>query len=265
MLQIDYVITHVVEVHIPSDAGFFVEPPDHWFLDVGTIANPATAKVLEVFDATAYLEVRGDGIPDFPLVPGGLHGFSLATGFALSLLWGNTDVGLYVRATAGFDAGVGFTPFRFAGRVFLDGKLRLFIVSLSVHAQLDLDSDGIDTRIEGEVCGKVSFFFFSVKGCVHFALGDVPGAPHPPLPIRDLTLQSRSSALVEGTATDRGVDTVLCRGTADGSVPIVDDGEGGPAAGVRADRRHRADAVRGRAADGRLRGGRRAVRRRGGR
>ncbi|MBA3310465.1 MAG: hypothetical protein H0U28_10515, partial [Nocardioidaceae bacterium] len=209
-VQIDYVITHVVEVHIPADAGFFLEPADHWFLDVGTIANPATAKVLEVFDATAYLEVRGDGIPDFPLVAGGLHGFSLATGFALSLLWGNTDVGLYVRATAGFDAGVGFTPFRFAGRVFLDGKLRLFIVSLSVHAQLDLDSDGTDTRIEGEVCGKVSFFFFSVKGCVHFALGDVPGAPHPPLPIRDLTLQSRSPALVEGTATDHGVDTILC-------------------------------------------------------
>jgi large repetitive protein len=226
-MQIDYVISHVLEVHIPADAGFFVEPPEHYFLDVGTMASPATAKVLDVFDATGYLEVRGDGIPDFPLVPGGLQGFSLATGFALSLLWGSTSAGLYVRATAGFDAGVGFTPFRFAGRVFLDGKLRLFIVSLSVHAELDLDSDGVDTRIEGEVCGKVEFFFFSVSGCVHFALGNVPGAPFPPLPIRDLSLQSRSPALVEGTATDRGVDTVLCRGTADGSVPVVDDGEGG--------------------------------------
>ena len=226
-LQIDYVISHVLEVHIPADAGFFVEPPEHYFLDVGTIASPATAKVLDVFNATAYLEVRGDGIPDFPLVPGGLQGFSLATGFALSLLWGNTNVGLYIRVTAGFDAGVGFTPFRFAGRVFLDGKLRLFIVSLSVHAELDLDSDGVDTRIEGEVCGKVDFFFFSVKGCVHFAIGAVPGAPVPPAAIRDLSLQSRSPALVEGTAADRGVDTVLCRGTADGSVPVVDDGEGG--------------------------------------
>jgi len=226
-LQVDYVISHVLELHIPADAGFFVEPPEHYFFDVGTIASPATAKVLDVFDATGYLEVRGDGIPDFPLVQGGLHGFSLATGFALSLLWGNTNARLYVRATAGFDAGVGFTPFRFAGRVYLDGKLRLFIVSLSVHAELDLDSDGTDTRIDGEICGKVDFFFFSVKGCVHFGMGNVPGTPLPPPPIRDLSLQSRSPALVEGTATDRGVDTVLCRGTDDGRVPVVDDGEGG--------------------------------------
>ena len=226
-LQIDYEISHVLDLHIPADAGFFLEPPDRFFLNVGTIAHPATAKVLEVFDATAYLQVHGQGIPDFPLVAGGLQGFSMATGFRLSLVWGNTDVGLYVRATSGFDAGVGFAPFRFAGRMFLDGELRLFIVSLEVHASLDLDSDGEDTRISGEVCGKVSFFFFSVKGCVDFTLGDVPGAPFPALPIRDLALQSRSPALVEGTATDRGVDTVLCRGTADGSVPVVDDGEGG--------------------------------------
>ena len=226
-VQIDYEIRHVLEVHIPADAGFFFSPPSHWFFDVGTIAAPATAKVLEVFDATAYFEVRGDGIPDFPLVLLGLSGFALATGFALTLTWGNTDVGLYVRASAGFDADVGFTPFRFAGRVFLDGKLRLFIVSLSVHAELDLDSDGSDTRIDGEVCGKVDFFFFSVKGCVHFSIGTVPGAPFAPHPIRDLTLQSRSPALVEGTATDHGVDTVLCRGTTDGSVPVVDDGDSG--------------------------------------
>ena len=32
---------------------------------------------------------------------------------------------------------------------------------------------------------------------------------------------------MQGTAVDRGVDTVLCHGTADGSVPEVDDGAGG--------------------------------------
>lgn len=230
-IQVSYEVSGVLELRVPVEAGFFFDPPqfppEHFFVDVGTIANPATAKVLELFDATAYLMVHGDGIPDFPLLDGGLQGFSLAVGFRVSLLWGNTDAGLYVRASAGFDAGMAFSPFRFAGRVFLDGKLRLFIVSLEVHARLDLDSDGVDTLIDGEVCGKVSFFFFSVKGCVDFTLGTLPGAPAPPSPIRDLTLQSRSPALLEGTAVDRGVDTVLCRGTSDGSVPVVDDGQGG--------------------------------------
>ncbi len=39
-------------------------------------------------------------------------------------------------------------------------------------------------------------------------------------------LQSRSPALVEGSGVDRGIDTVLCRGTTDGSVPTVEVREG---------------------------------------
>ncbi len=130
-----------------------------------------------------------------------------------------------MRVAAGFDVGVGFAPFYFAGRVFLDGKLRLFIVSIEAHGQLKFLSDGDDSRLEGRICGKVSFFFFSVKGCVGFSLGDMPGAL-PPSPIRDLMLQSRSPALVEGSGVDRGIDTVLCHGTENGSVPIVEVREG---------------------------------------
>lgn len=230
-IQIEYEIEGILELHIPAEAGFFYDPPafppEHFYLDVGTISAPATARVFDLFDATAYLMVHGDGIPDFPLVPGGLRGFSLATGFKVSVVWGDTDIGLYLRAAGGFDAGVGFAPFFFAGKVYFDGSLHLFIVSIDAHAELTILSNGDDTLVSGEVCGKVSFFFFSVKGCVGFDLGTDPGAPEVPTPLRDLTLQSRSPALVQGTAVDRGVDTVLCHGTTDGSVPEVDDGAGG--------------------------------------
>jgi hypothetical protein len=227
-IQFEYHIERVLDLVVPVEAGFFFDPPafppEHFFVDAGTIARPATAKVLQLFDATAYFMVHGDGIPDFPLGP--LQGFSLAAGFRVSFLWGNTSIRLYLRVSAGFDVGIGFAPLFFAGRVFLDGTLRLFIVTIEAHGELKFLSDGDDTRLEGRICGKVSFFFFSVKGCVSFAIGTVPGAPFPPPPIRDLMLQSRSPALVEGTGVDRGIDTVLCHGTEDGSVPTVQVREG---------------------------------------
>ena len=227
-LQFDYHIEAVLDLTVPVEAGFFFDPPtfppEHFYVDAGTIARPATAKILQLFEGTAYFMVHGDGIPDFP--PGPLQGFSLATGLRVSFTWGNTSIGLYLRVAAGFDVGVGFAPFFFAGRVFLDGKLRLFIVSIEAHGRLKFLSDGDDSRLEGRICGKVSFFFFSVKGCVGFSLGDVPGAPFPPPPIRDLLLQSRSPALVEGTGVDRGIDSVLCHGSEDGSVPTVEVREG---------------------------------------
>lgn len=223
-LQFEYHIEAVLDLVVPVEAGFFVDPPafppEHFYVDAGTIARPATAKILQLFEGTAYFMVHGDGIPDFPMGP--LQGYSLATGLRASFTWGNTDIGLYLRVAAGFDVGVGFAPFYFAGQVYLDGTLRLFIVSIEAHGKLKFLSDGDDSRLEGRIRGKVDFFFFSVEGSVGFALGDMPGAPFPPPPIRDLMLQSRSPALVEGTATDRGVDTVLCRGTLDGQVPTVE-------------------------------------------
>lgn len=227
-IEFEYHIEEVLDLMIPAEAGFFYDPPifppEHFYVDVGTIAQPATAKVLQLFDATAYFMVHGDGIPDFPL--GSLQGFSVALGFRASFTWGNTDVRLYLRIAAGFDVGVGFNPLFFAGRVFIDGELRLFIVSIEAHGELKFRSDGLDTLLEGRICGRVSFFFFSVKGCVGFAIGTDPAAPPVPDPVRDMILQSRSPAIMEGTGVDRGIDTVLCHGTIDGSVPTMEMREG---------------------------------------
>lgn len=223
-IQFEYHIESVLDLMVPIEAGFFYDPPlfppEHFYVDVGSIAHPITARILELFEATAYFMVHGDGIADFPL--GALQGFSVATGFRVSFVWGNTDIGLYLRIAAGFDVGIGFKPLFFAGRVFIEGELRLFIVSIEAHGELTFRSDGDDTLLEGEICGRVDFFFFSVKGCVGFAIGTDPDAPPVPDPVRDMMLQSRSPALLEGTGVDRGIDNVLCHGTEDGSVPVVE-------------------------------------------
>ncbi len=219
-LQFEYHIERVLDIVIPVEAGFYYDRLDHFYLDAGTIEQPAIAKILGLFDGTAYFMIHGDGIPAFPL--GALQGFSVAAGFSASFVWGNTSVGLFLRIRAGFDVGIGFKPLLFAGRVFIEGELRLFIVSIEARGELIFRSNGNDTRIEGRICGRVSFFFFSVSGCVGFSIGDDPGAPPVEDPIRDLMLQSRSAALLEGSGVDRGIDNILCKGTTDHSVPTIE-------------------------------------------
>ncbi|WP_199041171.1 hypothetical protein [Glycomyces salinus] len=237
-IQIEYEIKEILHLQIPIEAGFPFEDPENFYVDIGTISEPIKATVLELFEATAYLMVHGNGIREFPLFRDGLQGFSLATGFGVSITWGEKDIGLYLQVAAGFDAGIGFAPLTFAGRLYLEGALHLIIVAIEASAALTVKAAEVETGhgdppstelvtfIHGEVCGKVSLLFFTIEACVEFSLGNDPDEPPPPRPIRDLTLQSRSPALAEGSAVDRGVDTVLCRGTQDGTVPVVDGGDG---------------------------------------
>lgn len=214
-IQIDYTIKPILELMIPVEGFFDAIEPENFRLDIGTIARPITASVFEVFRATAYLMVHGNGIQDFPL--GELQGFSIAAGFHVSITWGYEDINLYLKVASGFDAGIGFSPFFIAGRIYISGELILFIISIEASAELEAQSDGEDSWVSGEVCGSIDLFFFEVSGCVSFELGVKPGTPHAPDLCRGLALQSRSPALIRGTGVDRGIDTVLCRATTDGT------------------------------------------------
>ena len=127
--------------------------------------------MLKVFDASGYLMLSGDGLAIPNLSP--VKGFAIATGLHVSFKWGGKR--LYVQVAAGFDAIVGFTPFRMAGVMVLRGRLHLFILDISAYAVLNVDV-GEDEQgkklcyIEGYVEGKVSFTFFTIKGKIHFSL-----------------------------------------------------------------------------------------------
>src|SRR5690606_16383941 len=100
-IQVDYKLEPILELMVPVEGFFDINNPDHFSVDIGSIARPITAKVLEVFKATAYLMLHGNGIPDFPL--GALEGFSIAAGFHVSLEWGVKEINLYLEVAAGFD------------------------------------------------------------------------------------------------------------------------------------------------------------------
>jgi hypothetical protein len=223
-LVVDYSVVGLVSIHVPVQGYFSVNDPPDWYFDIGSYSQPATVNVFDTFTGSGYLMLHGSGIssyPPFPQLASG--GFTIAVGFHVDLIWGDTGVGLYLKVGAGFDAIISFAPFGLAGRIAVEGELRLFIVSIGASAELDVlaihDSSGhMQVWVHGEVCGHVDFFFFSVEGCVDFTIGSQPTPTHTPQPlVTGVQLVSRSPALVEGSGTDRSIDGVLAKAQQQGT------------------------------------------------
>lgn len=217
----EYSIVSLLKVRVPVTAFFNMRPPAEWLVDLGTFSEPVTVQILDVFSGTGYLMVHSNGINPAPAgLPVSTSGLTIAVGFHLQcVLMGSKSVGLYLEVAGGFDAIVALDPLVIAGKIYVRGELRLFIIGISASAELTVlvgrqrlpnNTEVERTYVHGEVCGKVDFFFFSVKGCVSLTLGDSP--PPPPIAaplVAGVKLVSRSPALIEGAATDRALDGVL--------------------------------------------------------
>ncbi len=236
-LSIDFTIKPLVEIKITVEAFFDFDDKSQWHVYLGSfpgndlqgnpLPGPIRINILEVFNGSGYVMMSGHGIPSYS--PGGglpslsqINGTGLAVGLEVSLVWGNTSINLYLRVTAGFNAVLGFDPFYVGGVLYLRGELKLFIISISASAnlvaQIGQRKEVIDdaevrteiSRIDGEVCGKIDLFFFEIKGCVDFHIGE-ESKIFPPAPklVTATSLVSRSPALVMGTGTDQGIDTKI--------------------------------------------------------
>ena len=224
----DYTVVDLIRIRVPVTAYFNLNQSRDWLVDLGTYDEPVSVAVLDVFKGTGYLRIHGDGTtlarPDLPVVT---NGMAIAIGFHLQcVLMGSKSVGLYFEVAAGFHALISFEPFAIGGTIYARGELRLWIVSISASAKLTVlvgrqrvgDTEVERTYIHGEVCGKVSFFFFDVEGCIELTIGDEePPEPIAPPLVAGVKLVSRSPALVEGTAVDRPVDATLADAVADGA------------------------------------------------
>lgn len=211
-ISAEFKVEPLLRIRVPVEAFFNFNDISDWHLYLGRYSDPIQADIFEVFEGTGYLMIAGNGIPAHSDLPA-VNGFSIATGLHVAFIWGSKPAGLYAELAAGFDAVVGFDPFRFAGTLYVRGELNLWIVSLSAWADLHVDmgedaSGNKVSRIWGEVCGKVEFLFFDIEGCVDFELGasSVP-VPDPPKLVKGLKLISRSPALVVGTGVDKPIDS----------------------------------------------------------
>lgn len=227
-ISAEFKVEPLLRIRIPVEAFFNFNDIKDWHLYLGRYSDPIQADIFEVFEGTGYLMISGNGIPAHSALPA-VTGFSIATGLHVAFIWGSKSAGLYAELAAGFDAVVGFDPFRFAGTLYVRGELNLWIVSVSAWASLSVDM-GEDaagnkiSRIWGEVCGKVEFLFFDIEGCVDFELGasSVP-VPDPPKLAKGLKLISRSPALVVGTGVDKPIDSGIGDGIEASVAPFDND------------------------------------------
>ncbi|MCB9235563.1 MAG: hypothetical protein H6581_28160 [Bacteroidia bacterium] len=210
-LIVDYSVEKVISVKIPVEALFSFDDVTNWHLYIGQISARVTADVLGLVKAEGYFMIAGHEIANFPWLDGGtktLPGFAVALGIRASIILGKESSGIYLKVSASLDVGLSFNPFKLYGLVDLRGELRLLIISISAWATLAVEAPD-PTYLEGKACGKVDFFFFSIKGCVKVRIGDKPPLNPPPPLVRGMILQSRSPALIEGSGSDRPIDGSL--------------------------------------------------------
>lgn len=229
-LRVDYDISGLITFHVPVTAFFDTKTnPSHWYVELGSYADPVSVQVLGVFEATGYLGVYGDGktLPTDPVLQS--EGLTFAVGFHVSaVLMGYKPSGLYLEASGGFDALLAPDPMYLGGIFEIGGELRLFIISISAWAKLVViyRDPGARLYVHGEAHGKVDFFFFSVEGSVELTIGSPPandpGEP-PPL-VSGVSLIARSTQVtIEGSASSGPVDGSLGKAAPGGvgDVPVV--------------------------------------------
>jgi hypothetical protein len=227
-ISVEFSIKPLLEIRIPVEAFFNFNDTKDWHLYLGRFVDQIHAKILEVFEGSGYLMLSGKGFVSGDLADGlpvPVNGFAISTGLHVSFVWGSKSVGLYAEVAAGFDAVLGFDPFRLTGILYIRGTLHVFIIDLSAWANLTVDigekPDGSKvSRISGQICGKIEFLFFTIEGCVDFAIGasSVPAVAPPPL-FQSLRLVSRSPALAQGTGTDKSIDGGIAEGTLGEAAP----------------------------------------------
>ncbi len=222
-----YAIRPLVEVKIPIEAFFNLGNRHEWHIFLGTVDEPIQAKVILVFEGSGYFMISGHGI-DHPRFDTPINDqLAIAAGMHVELIWGSKEVKIYASVAGGFDALMGFDPFFLQGFLTVRGELRLIIIGISAYAELDVtvgtdpETDQEIGHLQGQICGEVDLFFFKIKGCVDFSLGEEPGPPLPPLVTR-LSLVSRSPALAQGTGTDTPIDAVLAEGIMREDAPDAD-------------------------------------------
>ena len=225
-ILIEYSIERLLTLRIPVEAVFSFSDPNQWHIYLGQRSDygaPVEVNVLDLVKGTGYLMFKGDGLNEYNGLLPEVKGFAIGLGAAASLVYGNVDIGLYLRIGGSMDAVIGFSPFLLGGTFEISGELRLFIISIGAHARLTVivreRASGLQTYIHGEVCGRVKFFFFTIKGCVTIEMGSQTEKPPLPTLIEKLSIKSRSPALAVGTGVDRPVDASLGDGLENDSQP----------------------------------------------
>lgn len=116
----------ILDLNAELRAAFFFHNASAWYLNLGTIEKPTTARILTLFDASAYLMLSASGIR---------AGASVTFGFRKSYLGGavKADVGVYI-AVGGF---ISFERPQIGGFARLGGHVDVSLLRFSFYLSID--------------------------------------------------------------------------------------------------------------------------------
>ena len=222
-----YEVPRVLKFLLPID-GYFPYPSTHEdaYLRIGSDGvvsegrpgDPVTITVLPgTLDVLAFSylmieEKKLHRLGDDPRF--NFDGFCVGFGAGWQISWSAGPIRL--DASAKILVGFGTSPFLLKGGIFVKGELSLVVVSVSARGSIVAtvweDGGNVLVNLKGNFCGSVSFFFFSVEGCVGIEIGDpiTPDAPPPPPPVGKVSLTDRRgfTTAVAATGTPGEDETV---------------------------------------------------------
>lgn len=211
-IQARYEIKKVLVLEVPIGAFFPLKSsPQGGYVRVGSDGGdgrpdrPVTVRILpEVLDlrATAFFMVEERHLRKLGKRDSlNFEGFSIGFGAGVSVKWGGGSI--YLKVSISILVGLGTRPFVLAGGIYVQGELRLVIIGISVSGELEAMITDKGSQLKGEFCGKIDFFFFSIKGCVSFTVGNEPALDPPPADplVSGMVLADKFTRVVgEGTA-----------------------------------------------------------------
>lgn len=236
-VMINFSIEEIIEISLPIELFFKWDNPSNWHLYLGTIAQPASAVILDIVRGSAYLmlqgneldySVYGSRVPEF-FRDKKLNGIAIAVGLEASIIFGKESKGIYLKIAAGAHLGVSFAPFLVVGNMYFEGHLRLLIVSISARGDFNIlvskktGEDGLKTYINGKVCGSIDLWFFEISACIGLEIGNEAYDVIPPKLVRGLYLQSFSPVLNSGQGSFKPIDASLGNAIAIESGEIPDE------------------------------------------
>ncbi len=208
-VSVNFEVDDLVVIDVPISIFFSWNDADQWHVWLGTIQTPISAKILGIVKGSGYFMIGGEEIDLPPPSSATLPGVAVALGLQASVIWGSESVGIYLEVVVGADIGVSFSPHLFiVGQIHLSGQLRLLIVSIGATGDFLLQAPN-PFYLSVEVCGSVSFFFFSISACVQFTIGSTSSPPPPPALIGRMYLQSYAPVIPSGQGGSRPIDASL--------------------------------------------------------
>lgn len=138
----------ILDLNAEMRAAFFFQNSSAWYINFGTEQNPTTARVLSLFDATAYVMISAAGIR---------AGAGVTFGFSKSYAGGmvRASVGVYIKV-GGF---ISFKGPQIGGSAMLGGHVDVSLLGFGFYLV-------IDTSLSVEAPKP-----FYIRGTVHLCVG----------------------------------------------------------------------------------------------